>query len=60
MLRTALFPNDTVYLSQDPYVDLSPTGRLRAYTGRWARFLRAFPRLVRDLSAFLKGRSIDC
>jgi hypothetical protein len=60
MLRTALLPPDTVYLSQDPYTDLSRRGRLRAYAGRWARFLRASPRLVRDLAALLRGRSIDC
>lgn len=60
MLRTALLPPDTVYLSQDPYADLSPTGRLRAQAGRWGRFLRASPRLARDLAAFLMGRRMDC
>jgi Uncharacterised nucleotidyltransferase len=59
MLRTALLPPDTVYLSQDPYADLSRKGRLRAYGHRWARFLRASPRLARDLAAFLgAGASI--
>ncbi|WP_043418885.1 nucleotidyltransferase family protein [Arthrobacter globiformis] len=56
MVRAALLPADTVYLSQDPYVDLSPKGRLRAYAARWVRFLRASPRLARDLAAY--GRSI--
>lgn len=57
MLRTALLPPDTVYLSQDPYADLSRRGRLRAYAGRWARFLRAVPRLVRDLTSYWNGRN---
>lgn len=60
MLRTALFPNDTVYLFQDPYVDLSFKGRLRVYVARWARFLRASPRLARDLATYLKGRNANC
>lgn len=60
MLRTALFPNDAVYLSQDPYVDLSFKGRLRVYLARWARFLRASPRLARDLATYWKGRNADC
>lgn len=58
MLRTALFPNDSIYLSQDPYADLSFKGRVRVYVARWARFLRASPRLARDLAAYLKGRNV--
>ena len=54
MLRTALLPPDTAYLSQDPNVDLSPRGRRRAYVARWVRFVRASPRLVRDLAAYRK------
>ena len=57
MLRSALLPPDTVYLSQDPYADLSTRGRLRAYTARWARFLRSAPRLVKDLAAHRKSRT---
>lgn len=57
ILRTALLPPDTVYLSQDPYADLSPTGRLRAYAARWARFLRASPRLAQDLATYWKDRN---
>jgi hypothetical protein len=56
MLRAALLPPDTVYLSQDPYVDLSPKGRLLAYAARWVRFLRASPRLVQDLAAYQQDR----
>ncbi|PNH85235.1 nucleotidyltransferase family protein [Arthrobacter sp. AFG20] len=56
MLRAALLPPDTVYLSQDPYADLSPRGRLRAYAARWLRFLRASPRLFRDLAAYQQDR----
>ena len=56
MLRAALLPPDSVYLSQDPYADLSPAGRLRAYGARWGRFLRAAPRLARDLVSFWKTR----
>jgi hypothetical protein len=55
MLRAALMPADSVYLSQDPTADLSPRGRLRAYSARWLRFLRAFPRLIRDLAAYRKA-----
>jgi hypothetical protein len=55
MLRAALLPADSVYLSQDPTADLSPRGRLRAYSARWLRFLRAFPRLIRDLAAYRKA-----
>ncbi|WP_087873001.1 nucleotidyltransferase family protein [Arthrobacter globiformis] len=54
MLRAALLPPDTVYLSQDPSIDLSPKGRVRAYIDRWKRFLRASPRLLRDLVAYRK------
>ncbi|MFC7850168.1 nucleotidyltransferase family protein [Arthrobacter sp. NPDC057388] len=54
MLGAALLPPDTAYLSQDPNVDLSPRGRRRAYVARWVRFVRASPRLVRDLAAYRK------
>ncbi|WP_104138118.1 nucleotidyltransferase family protein [Arthrobacter sp. ZGTC131] len=57
MLRTALLPPDTVYLSKDPYADLSQRGRLRAYGSRWARFLRASPRLAQDLATYWKDRN---
>ena len=56
MLRNALLPPDSVYLSQDPYADLSPKGRFRAYAARWARFLRSAPRLARDLAAHRRYR----
>jgi hypothetical protein len=56
MLRTALLPPDTVYLSQDPYADLSPAGKLRAYGARWARFLRGVPRLAKDLVSYWTAR----
>ena len=58
MLHAALLPPDSVYLSADPYVDLSFKGRLRVYAARWARFLRASPRLARDLATYLKGRNV--
>lgn len=56
MLLTALLPPDSADLSQELYADLSPKGRLRAYTGRWTPFLRASPRLARDLASYWKGR----
>lgn len=60
MLRAALLPSDTAYLSQDLYADLSPTGRLRAYAARWVRFLRASPQLARDLAAYRKtGQAVS-
>lgn len=49
MLRGALFPSPEVFLSGNIYADMSLPGRLRQHRARWARFLRAVPRLVRDL-----------
>ncbi|MBT2568947.1 nucleotidyltransferase family protein [Arthrobacter sp. ISL-85] len=49
MLWEAVFPRAEVFLSGNRYADMSPAGRLRLHRVRWARFLRAVPRLVRDL-----------
>ncbi|MDP9889830.1 nucleotidyltransferase family protein [Pseudarthrobacter enclensis] len=49
MLWGALFPPPEVFLGTNIYADMSMAGRLRQHRARWARFLRAMPRLVRDL-----------
>ena len=56
MLVGALFPSSAAYLVRDIYTDLSPGGRLRAYSSRWGRFLRSAPRLAHDLAAYRKSR----
>jgi hypothetical protein len=50
MLFRGVFPSAAVHLSRDIYADMSFTGRLRQHRARWARFLRALPRTVKDLS----------
>ena len=49
MLRGALFPPPETFLSGNIYADMSLLGQLSQHRARWARFLRAVPRLVRDL-----------
>lgn len=49
LLWRALFPRSEVFLSGNIYADMSLTGRLRLHSDRWKRFLRGFPRLVRNL-----------
>ncbi|MBP1135074.1 hypothetical protein JOE31_001306 [Arthrobacter sp. PvP023] len=50
MLFRAVFPAPEVHLSRNIYADMSLRGRLRQHQARWARFLRALPEIVRDLS----------
>jgi hypothetical protein len=50
MLFRAVFPPTEVFLTGNIYADLSFKGRLRQHQARWARFLRAFPRVAKDLS----------
>ncbi|WAJ32018.1 nucleotidyltransferase family protein [Arthrobacter sp. FX8] len=49
ILWRGVFPQTEVLLSRNIYADMSLPGRLAQYRDRWARFLRAVPRLVRDL-----------
>lgn len=57
MLFRAVFPVREVHLSRDIYADMSFRGRLRQHRDRWVRFLRAAPRIVKDLSQ--AGRPAD-
>jgi hypothetical protein len=50
MLFRAIFPAREVFLSGNIYADLSFKGRVQLQKTRWARFLRALPRTVKDLS----------
>lgn len=50
MLFRAVFPPTEVFLTGNIYADLSLRGRLRLHQARWARFLRAVPKIVKDLS----------
>ncbi|KQR65431.1 hypothetical protein ASF98_09945 [Arthrobacter sp. Leaf337] len=50
MLFRAVFPPTEVFLTGNIYADLSFRGRLRQHQARWARFLRAVPKIVKDLS----------
>jgi hypothetical protein len=50
LLFRAIFPPTEVFLTGNVYADLSFKGRLRLHKARWARFLRAFPRVAKDLS----------
>ncbi|MEO5314972.1 nucleotidyltransferase family protein [Pseudarthrobacter sp. CC12] len=45
----AVFPRTEVFLTGNIYADLSVRGRLKQHRGRWARFFRDIPGLVRDL-----------
>lgn len=49
LLWRALLPRTEVFLSGNIYADMSFLGRLNLHRARWARFIRAVPRLVRDL-----------
>lgn len=50
MLFRAVFPAPEVFLSGNIYADMTFKGRLAQHRARWARFLRAAPKIVRDLS----------
>jgi hypothetical protein len=50
LLFRAIFPAREVFLSGNIYADLSFKGRVQLQKTRWARFLRALPRTVKDLS----------
>lgn len=49
MLWRAVFPRTEFFLAGNIYADLSVLGRLNQHRGRWVRFFRDLPRLVRDL-----------
>ncbi len=49
LLWGALLPPPEVFLSGNIYADMSLVGQLRQHRARWARFLRALPRLIRGL-----------
>ncbi|MET4147139.1 nucleotidyltransferase family protein [Arthrobacter sp. UYCo732] len=51
MLFRAVFPTPEVHLSRDIYADMSFRGRLKSHRARWVRFLRALPRIARDLKS---------
>ncbi|WP_426228572.1 nucleotidyltransferase family protein [Pseudarthrobacter sp. DSP2-3-2b1] len=57
MLFRAVLPVREVHLSRDIYADMSFRGRLGQHRDRWVRFLRAAPRIVKDLSQ--AGRPAD-
>ncbi|CAN7472759.1 hypothetical protein LJR078_003275 [Arthrobacter sp. LjRoot78] len=50
MLFRAVFPPTEVFLTGNIYADMTFKGRLRQHQARWARFLRAVPKIVKDLS----------
>ncbi|MDE8668136.1 nucleotidyltransferase family protein [Pseudarthrobacter sp. H3Y2-7] len=54
MLFRGVFPVPEVHLSRDIYADMSLLGRCRSHRARWARFLLAVPKIVRDLGQFRK------
>ena len=49
LLWRAVFPRPEFFLSRNLYADMSLAGQFRHHRARWARLLRAVPRLVRDL-----------
>ncbi|BCW55727.1 hypothetical protein StoSoilB19_31010 [Arthrobacter sp. StoSoilB19] len=49
MLWRAVFPRTEVFLTGNIYADLSVLGRLNQHRGRWVRFFRDIPSLLRDL-----------
>ncbi|MHC6593432.1 nucleotidyltransferase family protein [Arthrobacter sp. C152] len=49
LLYRAVFPRPESLLSGNIYADMSLLGRAAQHRGRWGKFLRALPRLVRDL-----------
>jgi hypothetical protein len=50
MLFRAVFPAPEVFLSGNIYADMTFKGRLAQHKARWVRFLRAAPKIVKDLS----------
>ena len=52
MLWRAVFPGKQVLLSRDAHANLSPLGLLVQHAARWGRFLRALPKIARDLKRY--------
>lgn len=52
MLWRAVVPGRDMLLVGDIYADVSFRGRLALHRARWVRFLRAVPRIIRDISRF--------
>ncbi|TQJ59904.1 putative nucleotidyltransferase-like protein [Arthrobacter sp. SLBN-83] len=57
MVWGALFPRPEVFLSGNIYADMSLVGQLRQHRARWARFIRALPRIIRGLRKLLSSGS---
>lgn len=49
LLWRAVLPRTEVFLTGNIYADLSVLGRLNQHRGRWVRFFRDLPSLLRDL-----------
>lgn len=49
MAWRAIFPQREAFLNRDIYADMSVIGLLNQHRARWGRFLRALPRLSREL-----------
>ncbi|MGX5714875.1 nucleotidyltransferase family protein [Arthrobacter sp. MAHUQ-56] len=49
LILRAVFPSPESLLSRNLYADMALFGRIAQHRGRWGRFLRGLPRLVRDL-----------
>lgn len=49
MLWRAVLPRTEVFLTGNIYADLSVLGRLNQHWGRWVRFFRDIPSVLRDL-----------
>jgi hypothetical protein len=52
MLWRAVFPGKQVLLSRDAHANMSPRGLLVQHAARWGRFLRALPKIARDLKRY--------
>ncbi|MCT9625594.1 nucleotidyltransferase family protein [Pseudarthrobacter equi] len=52
MLWRAVFPPKQVLLSRDLHADMSPQGLASQHAARWGRFLRAVPKIARDLKRY--------
>jgi hypothetical protein len=52
MLLRAVFPGKQVLLSRDVRANMSLQGLLVQHAARWGRFLRALPRIARDLKRY--------
>jgi hypothetical protein len=52
MLWRAVFPGRQVLLSRDVHADMSPQGLASQHAARWGRFLRALPKIARDLKRY--------